>query len=233
MLGGTSRLRLPAVAASIALALAAGIPARASAAATPSACNLIPAGSIAADFGLSYVHETPSSASDKGSGGLLTKCVVVAWSGSKSRATVAKGTSARLTIVTAREDAGSQYAANWRGSGGTGEYAKADEAEGVNLLQSPVAGGTGRHVKGELWDSHHAYSLAFTNGREYAINAIWSGSEALPGEHEVGRSTYSYVSMVMVVGAHRPTFPAMNKIAKVAVQAFLGATAFGPTPEGV
>lgn len=234
MPGGTSLTRLRAVGAAIAVLLAANAAtATSSATATPDACGLVPAASVARDLGLAHIHETPSSTPDTGSGGLITKCVVTAWSGSKSKARVAKGTRARLTIVTAGEDTGSPYAANWRAPGETGGYSKAGEADNRELTQSPVVGGIGRHVKFELWDHAHAYSLAFTNDGEHAIDAIWTGSEADPtGENAFGRSTYDFVSIVMVVGAHRPTFPAMNSIAKVAVPAFLGAAAFGPTPGG-
>lgn len=222
--------RAPAVAACAGAALLAVLGLSASAAdavAGKEACALVPAATIAADVGLPHAIETASVTPDTGSGGRLTRCRVTAWKGSKSKASVAAGRRARLSIETAEEDAGSPFAANWDKQGAAEARALQEER-----LEEESMFGSGYYTRSEvgyaLWNRKHAASLTFNTTQNGVRNlfATWRTSEP------TGRS----VTVNMYVDESDRAFAEMNKVAEAAVPAFaLVPAEFGspgrPAPE--
>jgi hypothetical protein len=183
----------------------------ANAAAGKEACALVPPAEIAADVGLPHAIEMASATPDTGSGGRLTRCRVTAWKGSKSRATVAAGRRARLSIETVEEDAGSPFAANWDKQGASETRALQEER-----LEEESMFGSGYYTRSEvgyaLWDRKHAASLTFNTTQNGIRNlfATWRNSEP------TGRS----VTVNMYVDESDRAFAEINRIAEAAVPAF-------------
>ena len=175
------------------------------------ACALVSPSAIAADVGLAHAIETASATPDTGSGGRLTRCRVTAWRGSKSKATVAAGRRARLSVETAEEDAGSPFAANWDGQGAAQARALQEER-----LEEESMFGSGYYTRSEvgyaLWNRKHAASLTFNTTQNGIRNlfATWRTSEP------AGRS----VTVNMYVDESDRAFAEINKIAEAAVPAF-------------
>jgi hypothetical protein len=220
--------KLGACAAVLALSLmSVGVSLAVAAAAPKEACVLVPASALAGDLGLPHVVERASSTPDTGSGGRLTRCRIAAWSGVESKATVAAGTRARLTIETTEEDVGSPFAANWTKGGA--EEARSRQEE---LLEEESMFGSGYYTRSNvgyaLWDRKKVDEPTYNTTQEGIRNifATWRASQP------IGRS----VTLNLFVDEHKRAFAELNRVAESVVGAFtISAGEFGspgaPAPE--
>ncbi|HME01460.1 MAG TPA: hypothetical protein VKG38_00330 [Solirubrobacteraceae bacterium] len=177
--------------------------------------------------------EAASATPDAGLGGRLTECRIEAWNGSRPKAAYTAGTFARLTIETAEEDVGSQYAAQWVKQG-----ALQTRTEREERFKEVELGAQGyvkeRAVGDELWDRAYADAPGFDlsgygevdgHGRR-DILVTWRASQP------IGRS----VSVNLVLDERARAFGALNAIAMLLIPAFaLSPGEFGspgpPSPE--
>jgi len=202
----------------------------ASASAVPvRACGLVSASTLASSLGMHRFVEVASSSPDAGLGGRLTECRIDAWNGSRSNASYTTGTFARLTIETAEEDVGSEYAAHWVNGGAL--QTRTEREQRFREVELEAQGYVRERAVGdELWDRAYADSPGFdlsgygeVDGHGMRdILVTWRASQP------IGRS----VSVNLVLDERARAFRELNAIAKLLVPAFtVSAGEFGsPAP---
>ena len=208
---------MTSVCAAVIALFAAGADSATASAVPVTACGLVSASALASSLGMHRFVEVASTTPDAGLGGRLTECRIDAWDGRRSNASYTTGTFARLTIETAEEDVGSQYAAHWV-SGGALETRTGREERSREVQLDAEGYVRERAVGEELWDRAHADSPGFDlsgydevdgHGRR-DILVTWRASQP------IGRS----VSVNLILDERARAFRELNAIAKGLVPAF-------------
>jgi hypothetical protein len=205
------------VCAAVIALFAAGVYSASASAVPVAACGLVPASTLASSLGMHRFVEVASTTPDAGLGGRLTECRIDVWNGSRSNASYTTGTFARLTIETAEEDVGSQYAAHWVNGGAL--QTRTEREERFREVELEAEGYVReRGVGDELWDRAYADAPGFDlsgygevdgHGRR-DILVTWRASQP------IGRS----VSLNLVLDERARAFRELNAIAKLLVPAF-------------